>query len=325
MGIPVTPETYAVWHKHLTGEDTSLSAAISGHVHGGTALTHAILSDLHDTYIVGAKTARIAEKSSRAVMVEIDGIVELIRMSLGSSSQYGNTLSSMLADILTTSDPTHLKRIVQSLVKATEETRTVNENLEKGLRTARSEVEDLRKLLEDTRQETLRDALTGISNRRHFEQQMNAMVENAAKTRRQFALLMVDIDHFKAFNDSHGHLTGDKVLRVVAQALRDKFPAHATVARYGGEEFAVILPDADVMAGWVGAEAARQSILARELIKRSTGERIGKITISIGVATWKRGETGMSLVGRADSALLRAKREGRNRTATEDQKAAAVA
>jgi diguanylate cyclase len=130
---------------------------------------------------------------------------------------------------------------------------------------------------------------------------------------------MVDIDHFKQFNDLHGHLTGDKVLRLVALALREKFPARATVARYGGEEFAIILPDGDTMAGWVGAEAARQSILARELVKRSTGEKIGRITISIGVGSWKHLDTGLSLIARTDAALLRAKRSGRNRTVTEDQ------
>jgi diguanylate cyclase len=325
MGIAITPKSFGIWYRHITGEDAALSAAIAAHVKNGSAITDSVIATLYDDHPISNPVSRAAEHSSRAVMMEIDGIVELIRLSLGSSSQYSTTLSAMLGDILTTSDPAHLKRIVQSLIKATEETRSVNDGLEKGLRTARTEVEELRKLLEDTRLETLKDALTGISNRRHFEQQLHAMMESTSRTRRQFALLMIDIDHFKAFNDSHGHLTGDKVLKVVAQALRDKFPAHATVARYGGEEFVVILPEADLMAGWVGAEAARQSIISRELIKRSTGERIGRITISIGVGAWKSGDTGMSLVGRADRALLFAKRSGRNRTATEDQPTSAVA
>jgi diguanylate cyclase len=327
IGVSVTPQSFAVWHRHLSGEHPFLSSAIAALQAAGRPLTSGVMSQLHDEHVLNAVTMNVAENSSRAVLLEIDGIVELIRLSLGSSSQYSSTLSAMLGDILTTSDPAHLKRIVKTLVKATEETRVVNEGLEKGLRAAKSEVEELRKLLEDARQETLKDALTGISNRRHFEQELHAMIESANRTRRQFALIMVDIDHFKAFNDSHGHLTGDKVLRVVAQALREKFPSKVTVARYGGEEFAVILPEADLMAGWVGAEAARQSILARELVKRSTGERIGRITISAGVGAWKRGDTGVSLLARADAALMRAKVAGRNRTHTEDQAnpAAAVA
>lgn len=324
-GVEVTPQAFGVWHRHLSGTDPALSATIAAHLAAGSKITTDILAELHDIYVMNGKAVRVAERSSRAVMMEIDGIVELIRLSLGSTSHYSTTLSSLLGDMVTNNDPEHLKHIVQTLVKATEDSRQINSGLEKGLTMARVEVEDLRKLLEDTRLATLRDALTGISNRKHFEQSLQEAIESASQTRRQFSLLMIDIDHFKSFNDSHGHLTGDKVLKVVAQALRDKFPARATVARYGGEEFAVILPDADMMAGWVGAEAARQSILARELVKRSTGERIGRISISIGVGSWRRGDNGLSLIGRADNALLNAKRTGRNRTVTEDLLNTAVA
>lgn len=319
LGLKATPHAFSVWHCHLTGSDTALSSGIRARLAAGTKLSDDILEELHETHILSTKTLRVAERSSRAVMMEIDGIVELIRLSLGSSSKYSTTLSKLLGDMVSTNDPAALKEIVSTLVRATEETRMLNETLDKGLRAARTEVDDLRKVLEDTRLDALKDALTGISNRRHFEQALQAAIDSAGETRRQFALLMIDIDHFKQFNDQHGHLTGDKVLKVVAQALREKFPARATVARYGGEEFAVILPEADLMSGWVGAEAARQSILARELVKRSTGEKIGRITISVGVGAWKRNDTGLSLISRADGALIRAKRFGRNRTVTEDQ------
>ena len=318
-GVQPNPHAFAVWHTYLTGSDTALSAAVKRQLDQKLPITVDLIEELHENHIVSGRALRVAERSGRAIMMEIDGIVELIRLSLGSSSTYSATLSNLLGEMVSTNDPSALKEIVSTLVKATEDTRGINTQLEKGLRTARAEVDELRKVLEDTRTEALKDALTGISNRKHFEQSLLAAIESATSTRRPFSLLMVDIDHFKQFNDLHGHLTGDKVLRVVAVALREKFPARATVARYGGEEFAIILPDGDTMAGWVGAEAARQSILARELVKRSTGERIGRITISVGVGTWKRLDTGLSLIARADAALLRAKRSGRNRTVTEDQ------
>lgn len=319
LGISPSPHAFAVWFSHLSGQDPALSAALRERINAGMAFTAEMVEELHESHILSTKTLRMAERSSRAVMLEIDGIVELIRISLGSSTKYSSTLSKLLGEMVTANDPAALKEIVSTLVKATEETRQLNETLDKGLRAARTEVDELRKVLEDTRLDALKDGLTGISNRRHFEQAIQGALETAAATRRQFALLMIDIDHFKQFNDRHGHLTGDKVLRVVAQALREKFPARATVARYGGEEFVVILPDADLMAGWIGAEAARQSILGRELVKRSTGEKIGRITISVGVGAWKRNDSSLSLISRADAALLRAKRFGRNRTVTEDQ------
>jgi diguanylate cyclase len=319
LALPPTPHVFAVWYAHVAGHDPALSAAIRSRQTLGQALTADVIEELHQAHIQNAPSAKLAEQSSRAVVMEIDAIVDLIRTSLGSTSDYSQKLSSLLGDMVTANDPTALKEIVATLVKSTDEARSMNETLEKGLRNARKEVDDLRKVLEDTRLETLQDALTGISNRKHFEQAIHAAVESASRSRRPFSLLMIDIDFFKKFNDTFGHLTGDKVLRVVAQTLRERFPTRATVARFGGEEFAVILPDADLMAGWVGAEAARQSMQARELVKRSTGEKMGRISISIGVGTWKRNDSAVTLVGRADQALMLAKANGRNRTVTEAQ------
>jgi diguanylate cyclase len=325
MGIAPTPHAFEVWHSYLTGADSALTVAIRNRLSTKDPITADVIEELYDAHVMNGRTLKLAERSSRAVMMEIDGIVELVRLSLGSNNAYSATLSNLLTDMVGANDPTALREVVTTLVKATEDARSINQSLEKGLRAARNEVDELRRVLEDTRLETLKDALTGVSNRKHFEQALQGAIEASQKTRRPFSLLMVDIDYFKSFNDTHGHLTGDKVLRVVAQSLRDKFPARATVARYGGEEFAVILPDSDLMAGWVGAEAARQTIVARELIKRSTGEKIGRITISIGVGTWRPNDTPISLIARSDAALLRAKKFGRNRTVTEDQMVADVA
>ena len=319
MGIDPVPAAFAVWHMHLSGSNQDLSALIRQHLEARTAITGQWLEDLYERHVTNSRAHALAERSSRSVLFEIDGIMELIRLSLGSTNKYSTTLSRLLGDMVTANDPATLRQIVSTLVSATEETRGLNMNLETRLRAASSEIDELRKVLADTRIEALKDSLTGVSNRKHFDQSIDEAVERAGETRQPFALLMIDIDKFKSFNDTHGHLTGDKVLKVVAQALRTKFPERATVARYGGEEFAVIMPEADLMAGWIGAEAARQSILARELVKRSTGEKIGRITISIGVGMWRRGDTAVSLIARSDAALLRAKRFGRNRTITEDQ------
>jgi diguanylate cyclase len=130
--------------------------------------------------------------------------------------------------------------------------------------------------------------------------------------------VLADIDFFKSFNDAHGHLTGDQVLRLVARTMKDKFKDKAIITRFGGEEFAVILPQADLIAGKFSAETVRQALLTRELVKRSTNENLGRITISLGVASYRRGDTATSMVERADQALMMAKRDGRNRTVTEE-------
>jgi diguanylate cyclase len=129
--------------------------------------------------------------------------------------------------------------------------------------------------------------------------------------------MLTDIDHFKAFNDNFGHLTGDQVLRLVAMSVRHNVKGKDTAARYGGEEFAVILPNTVLRAAVTVAEHIRRAVMAKELMKRSTGEHLGRMTISIGVATVRAGDTGQSLIERADTCLYAAKRHGRNRVMCE--------
>ncbi len=126
--------------------------------------------------------------------------------------------------------------------------------------------------------------------------------------------MMADVDFFKDFNDQHGHLTGDLVLRAVAHTIKSNLNETAIVSRFGGEEFAVILPDADLHQAHELAEAVRTALAARQLVKRSTKAMIGRVTISVGVTVYSKGDTPTSLVERADHALMAAKQEGRNRT-----------
>jgi diguanylate cyclase len=127
--------------------------------------------------------------------------------------------------------------------------------------------------------------------------------------------MLTDIDHFKTFNDNFGHLTGDQVLRLVAMSVKHnvKGKDKDTAARYGG----VILPNTTLRAAVTVAEHIRRAVMAKELMKRSTDENLGRMTISIGVATLRKSDTGQSLIERADTCLYAAKRHGRNRVICE--------
>jgi diguanylate cyclase len=129
--------------------------------------------------------------------------------------------------------------------------------------------------------------------------------------------MFTDIDHFKSFNDSHGHLTGDQVLRLVAMSVKQNVKGHDIAARYGGEEFAVILPGAALNEARRVAEHIRHAVMGKELMKRSTGEHLGRVTISIGVATLRSSDCVQALIERADACLYAAKRNGRNRVICE--------
>jgi diguanylate cyclase len=128
---------------------------------------------------------------------------------------------------------------------------------------------------------------------------------------------MTDIDHFKTFNDTFGHLTGDQVLRLVALSVKQNVKGQDLAARYGGEEFAVILPDTVLRSGVTVADHIRRAVMTKELMKRSTGEHLGRVTISIGVASLRPDDSAASLLGRADQCLYAAKRSGRNQVVCE--------
>jgi two-component system cell cycle response regulator len=145
------------------------------------------------------------------------------------------------------------------------------------------------------------DPLTGLANRRFILIQLAGMVSGARRHDRALTVAVVDVDHFKAVNDSRGHAEGDRVLAAVAHALRDHLRAEDQLGRLGGEEFLALLPDADGTAGHAAAEKLRASV----------GD-VG-VTVSIGYAAWE-GESADELLGRADDALYAAKARGRDCT-----------
>ena len=152
-----------------------------------------------------------------------------------------------------------------------------------------------------------------IGNRKAFDINLAQAVQQSNENRAPFTLLMADIDHFKRFNDSFGHLIGDRVLRYVATQLRQCLKGQDKSFRYGGEEFAIILPRTFLSGGSVLADQVRRELSANALKDKANGKSYGHITVSIGVAQHRLGEESDSLIGRVDKALYKAKQQGRDR------------
>jgi len=190
--------------------------------------------------------------------------------------------------------------------------------LEQRLDDSRQQISDLQDNLEAVRAESMTDSLTGVANRKLFDRTLSDAVEQARESGESLSLLMMDIDHFKRFNDTFGHQAGDGVLRLVAAAMKANVKGRDLVARYGGEEFSAVLPATALADALTVAEQIRQAVMAKELIKKSSGESLGNVTLSIGAATLEDGEDAEQLISRADRYLYSAKRGGRNRVMAED-------
>ncbi len=168
------------------------------------------------------------------------------------------------------------------------------------------------RLRENLRQQTIRDALTGLYNRRFLEESLNREMARCKRNGAIFSVLMMDVDHFKRFNDTHGHDAGDSVLRTVGRVLQESSREGDIACRFGGEEFVIVLPDTDRE----GAATRAGRILAavRDLHVTHNGKALGSITASIGLAMHpQNGETVKALIQSADKALYAAKGAGRDR------------
>lgn len=316
-GSSASPRSYEVWYTYVTGHKPTINDAIKRIAADRGAVTDADIDALYTQHMGTQRFSGEAEKAGSTIITEIDQVMEMIELALGSTARYGESLEAFSADLSGAVDRNRVREIVASLVLATKDVTSTNRTLEARLRETRGEIEVLRETLEAVRIESLTDPLTGIANRKHFEEMLVKSIDSAAVERSPLALVVLDIDYFKRFNDTYGHLTGDQVLRLVSLAMREQVKTKATLARFGGEEFGVILPDTTLDTALSTAERIRTTVMSRELVKRSTGESLGKVTVSVGVAVLRKGDTAVSLLERADQCMFAAKRAGRNRTVTD--------
>jgi diguanylate cyclase (GGDEF)-like protein/PAS domain S-box-containing protein len=188
-------------------------------------------------------------------------------------------------------------------------------------------VETLRDMTEQKRAElalktlAAKDALTGLANRRSFDQAIEMEWARAERSGRPLALLFADVDHFKLFNDNHGHQRGDECLRDIAAVIgRTAIRPTDLATRYGGEEFAIIMPDTDMAAACTVAERLRHAVVEMRIALNVPTDD-ARVTLSVGVATYIPGQEVVGpdwLIGQADQALYAAKHLGRNRVVSTD-------
>jgi diguanylate cyclase len=309
---PAYPRIYEVWYTYATCYNPLLNQAINDVLKKRGSLSEQDLDALYDMHLSASRFPTRYDEVGSKIREEVDQMVAMLDKARGSADTYNITLDS-IGKTVDEADRDKIKTIIEMLMRATTEMRNTNGLLEDQLTTSREEMLKLHDKLEAIRAESLTDPLTLLSNRKFFDMAL----EKALSDGKPFSLLVTDIDHFKSFNDKYGHLTGDQVLRLVATAVKQNVKGQDIAARYGGEEFAIILPGTTLRPAVTVADHIRRAVMGKELVKRSTGENLGRVTISIGVASFHSNDNAATIIERADMCLYAAKRAGRNRVVCE--------
>lgn len=310
-GIASHPNNIALWYDYVSGRNQALKQAVDEPLKRKKPITEALCRDLYRRFFVQDDPAlEHIRQELRRMVLEVQREVE---QAGGNLSHYRDTLGRF-ADLLGGGADLEIRGAdVDRVMVETRETEQSHRDLQDRLGSVVAEVEALRKELEQIREESITDGLTGIANRRAFDSTLEEIIRPDAAKKTPVCLLIADIDHFKRFNDAYGHLIGDRVLRFVAAALKRCVKGYDHPARFGGEEFAIILPNAMLSGALSVAEQIRNEVSSGILKDRRSGKSYGTITISIGVAQHRNGESMNDLVERADQALYLAKSRGRNR------------
>ena len=328
LGLSPTPVVYAVFYEFFAGENRCLSEEIEK-IKRARPVIQDDIEGLFRTHIA----PRLAMKSDEMTGRLVQNIVGVIDSTISTLDVSGKKLDHVVGKIETVKttfeaqqreDLAALTGALAGMLKRAKET---IDDSSKKFETTTKELESIKKTIAGSKEDSLVDPLTGLLNRRGLEIKILECHQeaNAALWANPCSVLFLDLDHFKSLNDTHGHLTGDKVLRTVGEFLKKTLRGEDLAARFGGEEFVVVLPNTPLSYGNVVAEKIRKSI-EKLSIKTKSGKDLGNITVSIGLDEYKfpqrvQGETGTvsleafwTTVHNADTALYHSKNSGRNRT-----------
>ena len=310
--IPPVPQNFEVWYVYYANVNPKLRDEINEILLDREKVTEQDCNDLYEKYLNFGNDRETYQKAGdqiNATLQDVSGLLQNVKLTTG---EFTGTLKNATEKFGDVEVPEDVKALLETITSETQRMVQYNEELEKRLDQSHSVMSELKRDMDRIRKEAITDGLTGLANRKAFDEQIGRLCRESDKENDIFSLIMIDIDHFKAFNDTYGHQVGDQVLRLVAMTLVNEVKGQDMAARYGGEEFAIILPGTNVNAAQAAAENLRKAVEKKEVMNRSTGENLGQITISLGVAQFYGNEKVEDLIGRADVALYASKNKGRN-------------
>ncbi len=317
LGIPPTPENYVIWYSDLASSNPDLSKTLRLIEAQDRPFTEEICTQIYERFFGSEQQTKLIDETCARMEETMGRILSQMNAVTTDAGQYGDALEGFQDQLAEPESVSQVRDMIREVLSETRNMQDRTRHLEKALEESTKELASISDHLITARQQAMTDGLTGIANRRFFDERLRDLAEEAQRESAPLCLLIGDIDHFKSFNDTHGHRVGDQVLKQVALTLTQCIKGRDVASRYGGEEFAVILPQTDLRGAEKVSEQIRRSIAQKKIRMKSSGETLGNITMSIGATQYVPGEALASLIERADRGLYRAKHEGRNRIVIE--------
>ncbi len=315
------PRSYTLAYLYHAGTHPEVRTEID-HLIAANAFNRRSCGRLYETFFGLDAEARAIRDASGLIERTLGRVLEALDDAGKDVKSYGKVLEDFTGRV--SGSDTDLRSAIESILAETRKMEARSVELERRFTDTTDEIVELRRNLDEMRLAATTDALTGIANRKMFDIRLKEYADDCSRAGEPLTLLMADVDHFKAFNDEHGHPIGDMVLRLVARTIAECVRGRDFVARYGGEEFTVLLPRTGLEGAFAVAENIRNTIATKRIARKSTGQTLGVVTLSFGVAQYKPGEVLEEFVTRADAGLYQAKRHGRNRVESTEAMAGEV-
>lgn len=316
--IPAIPSNYTVWYNYVSGSNSELTKTIDSIRDKGEEFTEKKNEALFRQFF-GEKDENELKKIREDLQQILTTILGEVTELTGQTQEYEAFISKTVNVLAIDTSTEEIKTVVGEILKKTKTLGGFGKTLRHKLTETTETLETLKKDFEQVKTEASVDFLTGVPNRKAFDEALLKLTGEALSDNKDLCLLMIDIDHFKRFNDEYGHLTGDEVLRFVAKKIKELVRGRDFLARFGGEEFVLILPETPIIGATVVAESIRSFFAETTLKEVATSKKLGKITVSLGAARYHPGEPTEELIMRSDQALYFAKNTGRNRVVEESE------
>jgi diguanylate cyclase len=312
LNLPISAKSYHVWFGHRVGWYPDMVLEIERALAHNKEIDEDFCEALYTKYIAtdGHATALLEAQDSARLLIE--SVLDNVEGSCGATSDYNGELNHFVERLGKAANVGDVRDIVKELIVQTSNMANTSGDLELNLKQAKNDIGKLKAEMIQLERENLTDPMTGMNNRKALDRHFDICFEKFRTTGERFCVLMLDVDHFKSFNDNYGHDVGDAVLRNVSTTLSDSGHPSAIPHRYGGEEFCLLVGACTIEDAIALGDDIRLRIAGRQLKIARTDEKITPITISVGVASVLENDTPQSILQRADKALYLAKHAGRN-------------